>query len=188
MKINISDYLKKLIGFRNNEEIQNCSEFENLEENQRISVIEQVKSKIFAIFCCITLLIFIGFSVYINNFWFSFSSFILIGGFINEILTFILTKMYKTNIRLVKLLKVYRFFSFYSSEVSIILFLVHKSYSLNSDFYLRFLYCFIFMMNLLYSFYFENIYAMIVPIVNSLIIIYAQFLSNLEHFYLAPNL
>ena len=43
------------------------------------------------------------------------------------------------------------------------------------------------MMNLLYSFYFENIYAMIVPIVNSLIIIYAQFLSNLEHFYLAPE-
>ena len=188
MNISISDYLKKLIGFTNKEEIENS--FENLQENPRISTIDQVKSKIFAKFSVITLLISIGFSIYINNFSFSFSTFILIGEFINEILTTILTKKYKTNIKLVKFLKVYRFFVFYFSEVSIIFLLLHNSDSLNSSFYLRFLYCFIFMMNLLSSFCFDNNYVIlaIVMILNCLIIIYVQLLSNLERFYLVPEL
>ena len=181
--------LEEILRFSDEKEgIEMSFKDSKLEEKYKISNIHKEfhKSIIFFVFSTVGYLFQLIASLFNNDFTFTYT---VIGYSSATFIEFILamtTKIYKENFKCVKILKYCRFFLLYMVGATLLIFPdVNKI-----DFYIRYIYGSILVINLIYLFYLEYniIILVLVPVSNSLIFYSIQQKNNFPRNYFLPEI
>ena len=191
MNFCIKEYLTKIFNLSEDKEgIEMKFKDENLEENYIESILlkEKIKSKVFLIFCCLVYMSSVGSSLYVNKLSFNYTTYILIFSWISEIVLAIFTKLNEAQYVRIQILKYIRFSILYLGLI-VALMLPEHNPDPSSPNYIRYIYCFLFIINVLYSYYLDYnvVILLIIPLINSGFILYCQFVFNFKEYYFAPE-
>ena len=191
MNFCIKEYLTKFFDFSEDlDGIEMKFKDDNLEENYIKSILlkENTKSYIFLIFCSLVYIFAVGSSIYVNDLCFNYTTYILICGWIIEVILAYLTKLHERQYRSIQILKYFRFIFLYLG-ILIALMFPQSHPNPNSPHYIRYIYCFLFIINVLYSYYLDYnvVFLLIIPILNGGFIIYCQYAFSYPKYYYAPE-
>ena len=192
MNIFSKNYISKIFGFSNEfEGIDMNFKDKNLEDNYFLSnkQIYHQKSKLFSLVCFLTYVFIFIYSLLKNNFFFARSLYCVLAGFIIDILLLIISNLCHYNLNLLKAFTNIRFIILYINIATVIMFpAVIPDFTQCNQ--LRFIYTFLLFMNVLYVFYldFNFLMLILVPILNSGFILFFQFYYSYKAYFFVYEL
>ena len=186
--MDLKRYITELFGLNKEpEEIQIPFKDRNLDENSSESIlsIENLRSNIFFLVCCIILIYAICLSLYLNNFSNFFTTYCLITSLIIEITLKIVTCLNRQNLNVIEEIKYFRYMCLYISLYLFLGFLDNVDQNKQLEYNLRLFYYFFFILNILYFYYFEfnAVLHVIIAILNTLIILFFQFQNKYTNYF-----
>jgi signal transduction histidine kinase len=184
---NYSDYLNRLLSF--SEELNGIQlsfvdkdiESFYISENHKRDLAKSTSFSVFVIFCYILSIIF---SIAINSRP-TRSTYVFIACLVIEMLLYLISRYMKDNIRIYRVIKSARFLLVF---LTILLMLMFPVNNININ-YIRAFYMYFSFMNVLFTYYVEFNYFMIIfiPALNSFLIIFVQYYQQFDNFFLLPE-